>query len=201
MHAAVCACMHLRERPTVYVLLGSVLTGRGLETWHGSLELEDHLPFVSVLICYVARLGLVLFWLDCYIYELSWIPVTWSFLEILVAAEKQVKIAWPVVWSLRSGLMLQRLHLCCIQKGDCRTGKHQSWRLVAPIFTQVGCQHQHSWHCIKMDTGAGLVLTWIFLCESPDAGWRGPLSKQPCWVLPQKEFVPWLDIFCWKYLP
>lgn len=67
--------------------------------------------------------------------------------------------------------------------------QYQSWRLVADVFTQVGCQNRHWWHCIKMHTGqAELVLTWIFLCEPPQ--WLGHCQRNFI------EFLHRRSLFC-----
>lgn len=70
------------------------------ETWRHDMGAWS-LKITCVLCLYrsvtLAGYGLLFFWLGCYIYKLSSIVVTYSFLQSLVAAEKQVKIAWPVV--------------------------------------------------------------------------------------------------------
>lgn len=51
-------CIHPSEgKTTQYILFISLLAGRGLELWHGSLEFENHLSSVSVHIWYLGRWG------------------------------------------------------------------------------------------------------------------------------------------------
>lgn len=51
-------CMHPSVgKTTQCILFISLLAGRDLELWHGSLEYENHLSSVSVHICYLGRLG------------------------------------------------------------------------------------------------------------------------------------------------
>lgn len=185
VHAGASACMYLRERPHSIGPSGLWAEWKRLGTWVSRLGLgfEDYLSFVSVLICYLGRLRLALF--------LAWLLHIWIELNTSdLVIFRDSYCCWkasknslaccirPQIWSHASETMC----LLC-SKGWLQDRQHQSWRLVVRVFTQVGCQHRHSQHFIKMDTGqAGLVLIWVFLCESPHAGWLGPWPKQLHWV-------------------
>lgn len=181
-HGHVRPCI-LGNDQTAYVLLVSVLTGRGLELGHGSLRFGDPPDFCICTHLFPRgrlRLALFLAW------SLHmWIEMNSSSLRIF----RHSSCCWKasknsLAFCLRPQI---RSHATSVlhSKGWLQDWQQWSWRPVASMFTQICCQHQHAQHCIKMGTGqAGLLLTCIFPCESPGAAWPGPLPKHLCWVPP-----------------